>query len=321
MDPRARASRALLAEPARLDVLEKADDAAEVRVLVVPHREVAPVLADPDARVRDQAPFPADVLDAHLVVTRAEGERRDGNLRQILPAIPALQRARHDELVRALHRVVDRLGEVLEEALDRIGPGIEAAQVAAVDVAEHRLLVLRSLVVPLRLVALEDGEDLLRQRGAELPDVFDVGLDRGRHVGQDEALHVLRVLQDVLDAEDPAPGMSEQIELLEAQPAPDLLDLLAEAIDRPEARILRLVRIVRTQLVVVEELDSPLRQEVLEALEVLVRAPGAAVERQELDLSGPDLLRPDAVLPVDRDPADAGGLDLGRGRRSRGRPR
>ena len=87
---------------------------------------------------------------------------------EVLPAVPVLERARDDELVRALHGVVDLRIEVLERARDRVGPGVEPADVAPVDLLEHHFLVLGRVVLALRLVLDEDGEDLGRQRRAQL---------------------------------------------------------------------------------------------------------------------------------------------------------
>ena len=130
---------------------------------------------------------------------------------------------------------------------------------------------------------------------------------------------MLLVLERVLDREHRAPRLAVQVEVLETERGPDLFDLLPEALDCPERLVVRLVRVGGAELVVVAELDSRLRQEVLEALEVLVVEARAAVERQHLDRTRAQLFRPHLVLAVDGNHADARGLDLDRlaGRRDK----
>ena len=149
------------------------------------------------------------------------------------------------------------------------------------------------------------------RRRAQLRRVLHVRRDRGRHRREDEALQVLLVLQRVLDSEHAAPGVPEEVEVLEPQRRAHLLDLLPESVDRPEARVVRLVGVGRAELVVVIELDPLLRQEILETLEVLVRRAGPAVEGQHLDPARAHLLGPDLVFAaVDRDEPDSSGLDF-----------
>src|SRR5215471_13483866 len=150
--------------PAPLDVVEELDQSLEVRLLVVPHREVAAVLADQRARARNEASLAPDVLGVHLVVLRADDERGHGDLRQVRPAVPVLEVARDDELVVALHRVVDLRVDVLEGALDRVRPRVEAADVALVEDLRDHLLVLRRVVRAGRLVLLERRDGILGQR-------------------------------------------------------------------------------------------------------------------------------------------------------------
>src|SRR5215510_14539968 len=119
------------------------------------------------------------------------------------------------------------------------------------------------------------------------------------------------VLQRVLDTKHAAPGVTEEVEVLETEGHAHLLDLFAKAIDRPERGIVGLIRVVRPELVVIEELDPVLRQEVFEAFEVLVCEAWSAVQRQDLDLSFADLFAPDLEFAsVDRDQADPRGLDF-----------
>src|SRR6266849_8778936 len=102
------------------------------------------------------------------------------------------------------------------------------------------------------------------------------------------------VFQSVLDCEHAAPGMSVEIELIQAECRPNLLHLFAKPLHRPEAGILRLIRIRRAELVIVNELDSFLREKILEALKVLMRRTRPAMQREHLDWTqaytfGPDM--------------------------------
>jgi hypothetical protein len=91
--------------------------------------------------------------------------------------------------------------------------------------------------------------------------------------------------------------VAEEVEALEAEPPANLLDLLTEPLDPPEIRVLRLVRVVGAELVVVVELDALLRQEVLEALEVLVRAAGPPWRVRSLIFPDPTFLVQTRYLP------------------------
>src|SRR5260370_37600837 len=71
-----------------------------------------------------------------------------------------------------------------------------------------------------------------------------------------------------------------------------------------------MLRVRRAELVVVEELDSRLRKEVLEAFEVLVRAPRSSGQGQHLDPARADALGPDVVLAVHANQLDSRRLDL-----------
>src|SRR5215213_2677025 len=99
--------------------------------------------------------------------------------------------------------------------------------------------------------------------------------------------------------------MAEQVEIVavEAERLSNLLDLVDEARDRPQRRIVRLVAVGRAELVVEVVLDARGGQVVCEPLEVLMGRTGTAVEQQQLDARIPaDTLRPDAeVAPGCRD--------------------
>ena len=111
--------------------------------------------------------------------------------------------------------------------------------------------------------------------------------------------------QGVLDAEQPAPRLAEQVEVLEAEGDAHLLDLVDEAVEVPQRRVVGLRAVGAAELVVVDDLDAGLRQERVEALEVLVADARPAVQDEQRDVAaadppGPDPLRPDRRR--DRDP-------------------
>jgi hypothetical protein len=79
------------------------------------------------------------------------------------------------------------------------------------------------------------------------------------------------VFQSVFDCQHAAPGVFVEVELIQAECRPKVLHLFAKPLHRPEAGIVRLIRIRRAELVIVNELDSFLREKIFEALEVLMR--------------------------------------------------
>ena len=86
------------------------------------------------------------------------------------------------------------------------------------------------------------------------------------------------VLQRVLDGEQAAPRLSEQVEvvLVEAERLPHLLDLVDEARQLQQSSgIVRLVAVGRAELVVVVVLDAGAGEVAVERLEVLVGRPRA----------------------------------------------
>src|SRR5215204_6037294 len=105
--------------------------------------------------------------------------------------------------------------------------------------------------------------------------------------------------------------MAEQEEVvpIEAEGTADLLDLVDEPRDGPEVSIIRLVAVLRPELVVQVVLDAGAREVVGEPFEVLVCRAWAAVEEQELRSRViADSLRPDPELALrgrDRDHPDA----------------
>src|SRR4051812_30992965 len=105
--------------------------------------------------------------------------------------------------------------------------------------------------------------------------------------------------------------MAEEIEVIESETAADLFDFVAVARNGPERHIVRVIRVPDAELIVVVELDAVLRQKILEALEVIVRKSGSAVQRQQLHRTVPDAVGPDVVFAVDFDQLRASRLDLG----------
>ena len=149
------------------------------------------------------------------------------------------------------------------------------------------------------------------------------------HVGDHEPLETLLMLQGVLDRQHAAPGVAEQVEVVavESERSAYLLDLVDEAGDLPEVRIVRLVAPGRAELVVVVVLDprphrfdqgpvlDPRSRKVRVASgEVLVRRPGSTVQQEDLhfrvvaDSPGPDAEF--ALRGRDRDQPDATGQDV-----------
>ena len=82
-------------------------------------------------------------------------------------------------------------------------------------------------------------------------------------------------------------------------------ELLDKGLDRPEGRVVRLVRVAAAELVVVDDTAPLLRQRV-EPLERVVRAPGAAVQGEQRHPAGLLTFARDAVprlVLLERQPA------------------
>src|SRR5436309_2605470 len=110
--------------------------------------------------------------------------------------------------------------------------------------------------------------------------------------------------------------MAEQVEviLVETQRLADLLDLVHEARQFPEIRILGLVAVVGAELVVVVVLDTRSGKVAVERLQILVREPGSPMQKEHLHLGiVADALGPDAkssLRCLDGDLLDAGAQDV-----------
>jgi hypothetical protein len=64
----------------------------------------------------------------------------------------------------------------------------------------------------------------------------------------------------------------------------DLFDLVDEAVELPQRRVIRLIAAARAELVVVVVLDPSSRELAVARLEILVCTTGAAVEQQQLEI-------------------------------------
>src|ERR1041385_8602537 len=129
-----------------------------------------------------------------------------------------LERARHGELVRAPHRLVDLFAELLASPAEHLGLRVEAN-----DVPAPELLLVQACCELLGL--------LRPARRA-----------RGRRV-EHEAREPLRLGERVLEREHPAPRGAEEVDLAEAESLADRAQLVDERSDRPERRIVGPVRL------------------------------------------------------------------------------
>src|SRR5882762_11456602 len=117
----------------------------------------------------------------------------------------------------------------------------------------------------------------------------------------------------VLDGQNSAPRVPVENEVLQPEAAPHFLDFRGVPIESPKPGIIGLVGVVAAELVVVVHLDSCLRNDRFEGLEILVAEPRSAVEQKHLDGAEAHLLGPDFVLAADhREHSNAGGADAWR---------
>ena len=121
----------------------------------------------------------------------------------------------------------------------------------------------------------------------------------------------------VLQREHAVPRPAEQEEVLrpEFQRPAHLVDLVDEALDRPEIRIAGLVAVVGVELVVVDVLDALGRQVAVETFIKLMGGARPAVQQQHANARVvAEALDPDRELTFwrfDRDAADAAGPLIG----------
>jgi hypothetical protein len=117
---------------------------------------------------------------------------------------------------------------------DLVRPRIEPAEMAPVE--DHaRRLVLR-IVGRLRfLVPAEGLLDLRREQRAQPVRLGDEVGERGGRVGEDECAQPGRVRERVLLAEEPAPGLAEDVVAVgDPERADEVVQLPDEQVDRPE---------------------------------------------------------------------------------------
>jgi hypothetical protein len=76
-----------LLEAPGLDVVEELQQRPEVRLLIVPHGEMAVLFADVNARVRDELAFPLNVFRVHLVEAPDDEQRRHRDPQLLLGAL------------------------------------------------------------------------------------------------------------------------------------------------------------------------------------------------------------------------------------------
>ncbi len=86
-------------------------------------------------------------------------------------------------------------------------------------------------------------------------------------VREDEALHAGRMVERVLEREHAAPRLAVEMDAAEPSARPHRLELLDEARDSPERRVVRDVRLAASELVVEEHLE-PVASELAKPLEV-----------------------------------------------------
>ena len=108
---------------------------------------------------------------------------------------------------------------------------------------------------------------------------------RPRSLVRSQLVEMLLVRERVLDGQEAAPRVAEQVEVaaVEAERLADLLHFLDEARHLPQRFLRRLIAVIRPELVVVAVLDALGRQVAVERLEVLVRERRAAVQNEHLD--------------------------------------
>ncbi len=144
----------------------------------------------------------------HRVVVRADGHRRHRDAPEISRSVPRRELAACAQLARSLHRYVDLWIQVLESALDRVGPRIKwrAQDVMNIVVLHQQLHVTRVLVV-LRCLERSDfrKDRRIDHRHQHALGIFVVGRDTRHHVGNDQPLQVMLIPQRVLEREDAAP--------------------------------------------------------------------------------------------------------------------
>src|SRR2546425_3486033 len=120
------------------DVVQEIPDDLDVAGPFFPHRQVGALLEPHELGTANAA------MDTHghprrdLVVAADGHEGRDLDAWELVRHIPILDRADDRELVRSVHREVDRLARVLQSVREFAGPHREAAQVPPIEYVDRR---------------------------------------------------------------------------------------------------------------------------------------------------------------------------------------
>src|SRR2546421_11560461 len=98
---------------------------------------MASLLANRDARARNETAHSLDIGDAHCIEPSHQQERGNTDMLQICPSIPVSKCTGDYEFIGPLHRVVHFRAEMAEHACQWFRNRIYSAQVLGVDLLEH----------------------------------------------------------------------------------------------------------------------------------------------------------------------------------------
>ncbi len=133
----------------------------------------------------------------------------------------------------------------------------------------------------------------------------EIRINSRRHIRDHNTFQVLLIFERILDGKNASPGMAQHIKLFQSQPFSALPLLRLYTFQRSIASDRSVFGVGGVKLIVVIKLDSVLRQEILEALEVSMICSRTSVKQQYLRASAPYLFRPNPVPPpisIRRDP-------------------
>src|SRR5947209_2857867 len=139
---------------------------------------------------------------------------------QLIRDVPILDRSDDREFVRPVHRVVDRLADVIEAVDDLARPHGEAAHVPSVEL-RYRREVPRVLVVSHGLVFRDRRADLRRQSANKPSHLPDGQGDTGESSGDDKALQTPLVFQRGRNGQCASIARAHEVDFAEAQRGPD----------------------------------------------------------------------------------------------------
>ncbi len=105
--------------------------------------------------------------------------------------VPILKGTGDDEFIGTLHVAVNLRIDKFERCFQRRGPGIEPADVPGIKL-ENELLVFGRFEIAFGLILLHLLHHVRRKFVAQLVDVLHIAGNAGHHVGDDDALQVLR---------------------------------------------------------------------------------------------------------------------------------